>query len=374
MGRVYKPTYTTKTGERITVSHWYAEWGGADGKQHRAKVSKIKAEALAYLVKMEAAEQKRRLGIVPEPGLHPDRARPLQELLSEYTGLLAARGVHSVYLANVRDYLTRTLEACGWSTWATVTPDSLVMFLGERREKHDNAAATLNGYLRTARGFTRWVADRLGEPDPLRRVKRFDESDRRRSKRILTDAELAALLEAAKRGKPRGKSKLTGLDRSMLYRVAAYTGLRASELATLTPSHFQLDSSPPVVTVEAKDSKGKRLEPIPIPAQVVEALRPWLANKRRGSPVWPGNWAAAKHQTDWLAVDLARAGIAEFDSAGRRATFHGLRRGYITRVIRAGAKIHEVKRLARHRDLKTTLEYYTDDVLSDLGTIVDRLA
>lgn len=373
MGRVFRPKYTKPDGTRVTVRDYYAEWWGADGKPHRKRIGPNKSDANAFLAAQEARETKLRAGLAPDPSLLPDRTRPLAELLAIYLDRLRAIDASPVYRENVEDYLTRTFKACEWQSFSGITPDALLRFLADRRDTHGNSPATLNSYLRTARGFTRWVAARVGDLDPLREIPRFAETSRRRSKRILTDEELQKLLAAVAKSKPRGNCLLRGIDRAMLYRVAAYTGLRASELASLTKANFHLDRSPPVVIVAAKDAKGRREEPVPIPARVAAALRPWLAAKRKSERVWPGQWAKFRHQKEWLAVDLKRAGVDSQDAQGRRVTFHCLRRGYVVNVIRAGAKIHEVRRMARHKDVKTTLEYYTDESLADLGEIADRL-
>jgi len=369
MARVFRPTYT-RAGNRVTVQDWYAEWWGADGQQHRKRIGR-KSLAIAFLAEQQVREERIRAGVCADANAAKLRLLPLADLVAEYMDLMAARNLDATYRANVREMLARILEGCSWATWANVTGDSLVLYLGRRRAELDNAAATLNSFLRTARGFTRWLADRMGERDPLRAVKRFDESKRVRSKRILTDAEFDQLLKATDAAKPRGK--FSGPDRAMLYRLAGFTGLRVGELATLTPLHFALDSAPPTVTVEAADAKGKRLEPLPLPAHVVAVVRPWLAKKSQRKPLWPGAWVRSKQYVRWLESDLKRAGVAAQDAQGRKATFHGLRRRYVTSVIKTGAGIHEVKRLARHRDLKTTLEYYTDETLADLGAIADRL-
>ena len=71
----------------------------------------------------------------------------------------------------------------------------------------------------------------------------------------------------------------------MLYRVAAYTGYRAGELAELTPEHFRLDAEPPHVTMFARDSKGKREEPIPLPlSDVYTSLQTGLIDTAANTP------------------------------------------------------------------------------------------
>ena len=58
---------------------------------------------------------------------------------------------------------------------------------------------------------------------------------------------------------------LTGPDRAMLYTVAAYTGLRRNELATLTPADFSFyEDGTATVTVKAANSKHRKEDVVPI--------------------------------------------------------------------------------------------------------------
>lgn len=381
MGRVFRPKFIDrKTGEARQTPNWYAEWQGADGRTRRKKVGPRRDLANEFLAKMEECERRVRLGLDPAPTPNTDRLKPLGSLLTEYLGVLEARDTRREYRALVKDYLTRTFAGCGWSTWPDITADSLLKFLGRRRSGEGvrcgkqagrgNGPATLNSYLRVAKGFCNWLAERMDVQSPLRKLKPFpEEVDRRRSKRILTDDELKRLIEAAERGKRSGRQILSGRDRAMVYRVAAYTGLRKGELAELMPRDFRLNAEPPVVAVPAAESKGKREEPIPLPSHLAAMLREYLAHKVPDRRIWPGRW----RHVEWLATDLKNAGVMEFDDRGRRVTFHSLKRRYVVRLIQAGAKIHEVRRLARHRDVKTTLNYYTDTDLADLGKLAEKL-
>lgn len=372
MGRVYRPWYYNVRRERVTVASWYAEWQTVEGKTRRKKVGKDKRLAVAYLAKVEAEVARVRAGVAA-PDASGDATRPLDQMAELYLEELAGRDTSESYRQLVQDYLARILRECKWLLWSDVRPSDLTRFLARRRQEFRNGPATLNSYLRTAKGFCNWLAERIGTTSPLKRLKAYpEEVDRRRSKRILTDTELAALIAAAETSTS-SRSRFSGRDRAMLYRVAAYTGIRAGELASLTPSNFHMNRTPPVVEVEARDAKGKRTEPVPIPAMIADVIRDWLAGKPRSGKLWPGNWADNRKQRDWLERDLKRAGIEAADDRGRRVTFHSLKRRYVVRLIEAGAKIHEVRRLARHRDIKTTLEYYTDEQLADLGALADKL-
>src|SRR5207244_11235050 len=110
------------------------------------------------------------------------------------------------------------------------------------------------------------------------------DADRRHERRALTPDELARLFLAAERGGVVLKTK--GPDRAALYRVDAGTGFRANELRSLTPESFDLDADPPTVTVKAAYSKRRRDDVQPIRPDLAEALRPWVASKAPGRPVF----------------------------------------------------------------------------------------
>jgi integrase len=364
MGRIFRPWYKSrKTGERVTVKAWYAEWQGADGKTHRKKVG-AKNLAQSYLARKLDEVERQRAGIAPPPSA--DGLAPLSVLLDDYLRDLAARDTDATYRRTVDSRITRILTECGWLMWPDVSAASLQRFLGALLAVR--SPATANGYLRDCKGFVGWVAERLGTASPLRKVAPFPEdADRRRSKAILTDAELAALAQAAETAPRRHNTRISGPDRAMLYRVAAYTGLRASELASLTPAHFDLAAAIPVVTPAASAQKSGRPDAIPLPAHLVKLLRKWLKGRAPNDRLWPGTWARSKRQWRWFNADKAAAGITS------TATFHGLRRGYVTRLIRAGVDVDLVRRLARHRDIKTTLAYYATAELADLAGAAAKL-
>ena len=51
----------------------------------------------------------------------------------------------------------------------------------------------------------------------------------------------------------------------MLYRLAAGTGLRAADLASLTPANFDLASDCPTVTLSAINAKNGKVACNPLP-------------------------------------------------------------------------------------------------------------
>src|SRR5262249_5300560 len=169
-----------------------------------------------------------------------------------------------------------------------------------------------------------------------------------RERRTLAADEFARFLDAAEASTSTIR-KLTGPERAMLYRVASRTGFRAQELASLTPESFDLAGDDPVVTVAAAYSKRKREDVQRIPADLVESLRRFVADRPKGKPVWRGKWwihAAKMVRADLAAAQVKWVGEAAnlkecrarsessflkfADNTGRVFDFHALRGKYVT--------------------------------------------
>ena len=234
--------------------------------------------------------------------------------------------------------------------------------------------ATSNGYLTAIRGFTRWLA--TGRPprwphDPLAGLSSLNaRTDVRHERRPLNEGELRSVLAAA------GAStviveELTGRDRMMLYLAAATTGFRASELASLGLRSFDLAGHPPTVKVRAGYTKNKREAVQPLPPDVAEALRGFLAEKQADQPIWPGAWPA--RAAEMLRQDLTAAGIAYRDEDGRVADFHALRHSFVTLLSQSGVGPKVAQELARHSDIRLTMNVYTHAGLFDLAGAVGGL-
>ena len=89
-------------------------------------------------------------------------------------------------------------------------------------------------HINAVKAFTKWLTESQKLPrDPLAAVKKPNpESDRRLERRMLLPKEWS-FLEAATIAGP-VRDGMTGHERSLLYRTAIETGLRSSELKSLT--------------------------------------------------------------------------------------------------------------------------------------------
>ena len=208
--------------------------------------------------------------------------------------------------------------------------------------------------------------------DPLASLEMLNvETDRRHDRRALSDAEVTKLLTATMQN----GIVLTfePVERYMLYVFSLHTGLRASELASLTPESIDLNTNPPTISVQAGYSKRRRLDVLPLPANVMDQVRSWLSGKATNLPLWPGDWAKHRYAGKILQADLAKAEIPYKDARGLFADFHALRHTYITNLARHGVPLATAQKLARHSTPVLTAKRYTHIDLAEQKLAVDRL-
>ncbi len=373
---------------------WIARWTDHAGRRREVSTGTTdKAAAGQILARNLSDESLRRRGILPPDAEAKAKqaARPLADHLADYDRVLQAKGVTEKHRKQTIGYLASMISALGITTSRDLNASRVYEHIAARRER-GASAKTRNMTLRAAKQFSAWMAatGRLSE-DPLKHLKGWNQAaDVRRVRRDLAPDEERWLMQAARTGGPvRG---LSGEDRAVLYAVALNSGLRAAELRSLTPESFDLAGDPPTITVQAACSKHRRTDVQPIPRTLAMTLRPWLAARPPGRPVWPGRWpekAAAMFRVDlrraraaWIR-ETADPGerrrrrdsdfLAEVDAAGRVLDFHATRHTYISRLVQSGASVKVCQELARHATPTLTIGRYAHVRLSDLAAALAGL-
>jgi integrase len=232
------------------------------------------------------------------------------------------------------------------------------------------SARSINAHATAIKSFSRrlWRGGRATDC-ALNAVTKRDESvDRRRVRRVLTEAGMQPLIASTRASPP--WRELAGPDRVMFYAVAASTGLRRGELASLTPKSFRLDRRPLTIIFEAAYTKNHRTAEQPIPGSLAAILGPWLASKVPGRPVFH---PLSQKTGLMLATGLKRCGIEPVAGQGRMVDTHSLRHGYITPLARTGVPVKTLQTLARHSDPKLTLHVYSHLTLHDTAGALDAL-
>ena len=202
-------------------------------------------------------------------------------------------------------------------------------------------------------------------PDPLIRTKLVKQTEFRKKRRVLSADEKGRLLSATRNGKRRGK--ITAETRYLAYRIASECGLRYSEIKALKVLSFDLDTNPCTVFTEASNSKGKESDYLVLNDKTADEIRVFLADKEPTDLAF--NLPHNSHAAEMLRKDLAVAGIEYTDNAGQDIDFHSLRHTFITNLFLAGVPAVVVQRLARHKDLKTTMGYSPITYASEIEAI-----
>jgi integrase len=234
---------------------------------------------------------------------------------------------------------------------------------------------TSNAHLSAMKQFCNWlVKDRRAAESPVAYLKGGNaKEDRRHDRRILDETELRSLILAANQSEVVFRY-IAGVDRGMLYVVACASGYRVSELAALTPQEFHLDGDSPEIVLGGAFTKNGKPAIQPLPTDLVESLREYLAGRAPEAPVWPGTWFT--RAADMIRIDLDVCGIPYIIQGPEGplfTDFHCLRHSYVALLDKAGVTLKEAMQLARHSDPKLTAAIYGRARLQDLAGAVDRL-
>lgn len=257
-------------------------------------------------------------------------------------------------------------SGCKWKKLSDITGSSLERYistLSRRAAKGDKPAATggtvsprtRNQYVYAMKSFCRWlVFERKLPINPVDHVRILPtDGDRRHDHAAYTPEALAALIEAARVGEVH--SGLTGAQRALVYRLAAFTGLRVGELAALTPQRFDLDSQQPTVTVHGQTAKNRKTEVLPLHPSLTPLVKKYLEGMEKTELLFPGGWHG--HAARMIRRDLTAAGEPWKDATGLFYDFHALRHTYCTALGRSNAPLADQKKLMRHSDVRLTMRY-----------------
>jgi integrase len=286
---------------------------------------------------------------------------PITQHVQDYLAYLENRGFVPLHISAVRQRLAWILEQTKITRLSQLRPSLVTSALATLRES-GRADRTVSHFCTSLKAFSRWAwKDRRTRTVLLEDLERPRViSERRRDP--LSPEQISKLISTTRAGQQR--RGLSGEDRAWLYTLASVTGLRRSELQSLTRVSFNLDSLPPVVTLPGRDTKNGCAATQPVPSGIVPELKTWLESKPEGTPLFKRD----RNSTLMIRADLKAAGIepSQYD-------FHGLRHAFVTQVVQGGASVRDAMTLARHHSPDLTLNRYSHSRLEDLSALVDKL-
>ena len=325
---------------------------------------------LARLVRAGIIDQKRTAA-----------SKPLEEHVDDWKLALLNKGNSSRDVEQKINRVSDVFNGCKFSFWSDIAASLLSNYLNARKSEKRFGNQTFNFYLQASKQFCSWMVreGRVCE-SPLSHLQNLNvKTDRRHDRRAGTVEELRCLLAATMSGPERWG--MTGEARAMLYRLAAESGLRSSELRSLTRSSFRLDGVEPSVTIEAAYAKGRRKDTLPLRNDTSVALGLYLANKMPNAPAFAMPVRTEVSRMFYADVADAREGWLmtaesveqrmEWESTpflaiktGQKGStlcldFHSFRHTFISNLVAGGVHPKTAQTLARHGTIGLTMDRYT---------------
>ena len=359
---VSRPLTDCGTKYRDESKKWYIKFKDRNGVWQRVPGYSDKGATVQLASELERKQQQIQSGLADphESG----KLRPLTEHLADFRQFLEDKENSTKHVMQTAKRVERIYLGCGFESWKDISPSAVVNWLALERERGTIGIKTSNYYQAALKEFCNWlVRDGRVPSNPVEHLQSLNaDPDVRWQRRPLSGDQFAALIESAMHGP--SIQCMNGPDRAMLYILAAWTGYRRKELASLTLRSFDFKSSPPTVSCEAGYSKRKRNDVVPLHDVVAERLENWLDSRgehESDEPLFALRTARGglRRTSKMMRLDLERAGIPYCDEEGLYADFHANRHTFISNLARAGVSPKLAQSVARHSDVNLTLGVYS---------------
>jgi integrase len=390
-----------KGGKRYTQESrkWYFQFKDTTGVWKRVPGFTDKEATAQLAAEMERNAERQESGLADT--FKKGKTQTLESHLAGFRRYLETKSNTEKHVTQTCNRVKRVIDGCQFLRWRDIKPAKLRDWLADERSSGELGIKTSNHYLSAFKEFCNWlVRDGHTPMNPVAFLQALNaRTDVRRQRRALSAEEFAALVAAAASGPP--VQGMTGPDRAMLYILAAWTGYRRQELASLTRSSFKLTTDPPKVTVMAAYSKRRRQDVIPLHPEVATRLQRWLADKKdlpASQPVFdlkaPGGGLRRTSLMMKLDLECARdAWIEEAgkikkerkqreesdylqyqDESGLYADFHANRHTFISNLAKSGVSPKVAQTMARHSDINLTMNVYSHVKLEEQAAAAAALA
>jgi integrase/recombinase XerD len=243
---------------------------------------------------------------------------------------------------------------------ADLDPDLVVAFLDHLEHRRGNCVATRNLRLAAIKGLMAFTATQTPEHlDIIARIQAIPvKKHPKPDLTYLTVAQTDALLNAIRSNTWTGRRDLA------LFTLAIQTGLRLSEITSLTITSVHLGTAPHV----ACTGKGRKKRSTPLTVATAAVLTTYLHERTThpGEALFPnphGRSLSPDAVQQRLACHLARAVASCPDLAGKHITVHTLRHTAAMRFLEAGIDTAVIALWLGHETTATTSVYLHADMM-----------
>jgi len=239
------------------------------------------------------------------------------------------------------------------------TYDLMLNFIAYLQNKRKNKPATVNSRITAVKGYLRYAADLDISVTPtwliVSRVPLLTLPKLQRP--IVEDEELAAILDAPKKGKHAIR------DRCIL-NLFFDSGIRADELIHLCVGSLNLGVKEPYIRVHGKGNKERIL---PLSPKMVSHVKSYLKNIHtdpddKDAPLFYSNYGGKVHlmterNVERIVKKYADAVRKTYPNLPRSVYPHMFRRTRATGLYRDGVELEMVSRILGHSSTETTKRY-----------------
>ena len=351
--------YKRKQDKSKKRSCWYIGYSDEHGVRRTRKGFTDKGETTRLAAKIEYDVMLRKRGVIDaeKEAIAQQKNVPMRIHLRDFEKHLNRNKQNcNKYVKGLISRIKKIVQRARFEVLGDVSAEKTEQAIGQLRDESGFGAKTYNHYIQAMITFGNWLisCNRM-HTNSFVGIERMNcEVDIRKKRRALSPEEFQSLVQSARESNKTVQG-YDGETRSRIYILSYLTGLRRKELAQLAPSNFYLNEEEPYLIVDAACSKHRREDKLPIHPALAELLKGWLSELGPDVLLFP---RLEKRQT-WLMVkkDLERAGIPYVTREGS-ADFHACgRHTYITQLMRTGATLAETRELARHSDIRMTMQY-----------------
>jgi site-specific recombinase XerC len=348
-----------------------------------------KANAEAVLREWQADAENVKSGLLKPEDIQAklEAKKGLEKHLADFQTYMETKRRSTRHIAETVKHIKKMATTCAWKSLSDINRKD-VEKQTELMTSRGLSANSVNHLMTALISFCRWAHKngRLSSMPLVGLDKMTLSEDKRHIRRALTEADFLRLVEATKarplhdalnHHRGQGEAKLSdstrqsliheGETRAICYLILFYTGLRLSELKRLRVKSVDLNGSRPCLCLEARSTKSKRGDQIPLASRLTNPLACWIEGKKLDEFVVdvPDNLLKIFNK------DLEHAGIPKADDQGRVLDLHALRMSLGTNLLMNGVPLLNVQKIMRHSTPTLTANLYTDISLLDLHGAMD---
>lgn len=416
--RVFKQTYTkAENGVRVTMktNNYYGRLKNATGETIRISLLSDKHSSQTMLASLQLEQDKIRAGVLPPQGITEKKS------LLAYVDLFVKfrpNGASEKWSKEQGDKLKLVFGNSKFVYHSDVTEEKLVEALkntklarektkADEKTKRDEKTKTdekkvwswsnqtYNHYVRALNTFFNWLVKKGYIPKkPYNDIELLvtAKDNLVHGRRAFSNEEFCFLIESVGNVKSKRSTKISKIDRIILYQIAWYTGLRVEELYQLKPECFDFFSRS-ITFIAGKTRKNKgRQDQLPLNSDLILKIKEWVLAKEKNKILW--NCYDSEYLGKLFKKDMVRArdlyvssaftveekNIREHDdflkwedSDSLFADLHSLRTTFITNVSKVGSP-KQCQILARHSSMETTFKYYVKTTKPELASVIGKLS